>query len=179
MPEIGLYFGTSTGATEYVAYEIEQQLNAIRPEMAAATNIAFAQPEDFARWERLILGVPTWDIGQMQTDWDIFLAEIDGLDLSGKQIAIFGLGDQYGYPDTYLDAVGMLADQLTAQGAELVGRWPAEGYQVEASLALEDGYFKGLALDEDNESSLTAGRLKTWLAQVLAEFGLREGAAPA
>ncbi len=173
MTRIGVFFGSSNGATEYVAYEIVQRLNAITPDFAEALNIAHARPEDLLEWEYLILGIPTWDIGQLQVDWDFFLPGLDALDLTGKKVALFGLGDQYGYPDTYLDAVGILAERVVERGAQLVGRWPAAGYQVEASLALEDGYFKGLALDEDNEATLTAGRIATWIAQVVEEFGLR------
>jgi flavodoxin I len=110
----------------------------------------------------------------MQDDWDIFFPSFADLDLSGKKIAIYGLGDQYGYTMTFLDAVGFLGEEVLERGAQLVGYWPTTGYQFEASLALDGDSFMGLALDEDNEAKLTEDRLARWVSQVAHEFGLAE-----
>nr|MBA3924398.1 flavodoxin FldA [Nostocaceae cyanobacterium] len=40
------------------------------------------------------------------------------------------------------------------------------------SKAVRDGKFVGLALDEDNQSELTAERIKAWAAQLKGEFGV-------
>ena len=54
----------------------------------------------------------------------------------------------------------------------LVGYWPNEGYEFEASRALSDDghWFVGLALDETNQYELTDPRLDLWLPQVLDEM---------
>ena len=36
---------------------------------------------------------------------------------------------------------------------------------------LNDGTFCGLALDEDNQDDLSAGRIKNWVAQISSEMG--------
>ena len=81
------------------------------------------------------------------------LDEFDGLDLSGKRAALFGLGDQVGYPDTFADAIFFVADKLRQQGATLVGAWPAAGYTFHSSWAREDDRFLGLVLDDTTSPS--------------------------
>jgi flavodoxin long chain len=172
MATIGLFYGSNTGFTEEVARQLKEILDGIQPGLVDSTNIAHAAPDDLAAWDYLILGIPTVNIGQLQDDWDIFWPHLDEIDLTGKRIALFGLGDQYNYSDTFLDALGMLAAKVKERGAELVGEWPAAGYQFENSLALDGDHFVGLALDEDNEPELTRGRLETWIVRVLEAFGL-------
>ncbi len=50
-------------------------------------------------------------------------------DLQGKKIALFGLGDQKGYPENFLDGVGIMAEILEDRGASLVGFTSVEGYE--------------------------------------------------
>ena len=106
---------------------------------------------------------------------DELVSNISSLDLRGRHCALFGLGDQLGYSQWYLDAMGLLHQRLHSCGARLVGAWPnSDEYDFEASLALDaDGRcFVGLALDEDSQRSETDARLAAWLPQVMAEFGL-------
>jgi flavodoxin I len=123
-------------------------------------------------YEYLIVGCPTWNVGQLQDDWDALYTRLDGLDLTGKKLAIFGLGDQYGYPDNYCDAIGILGEKLAERGAELVGFTPAEGYAFSYSRGVADGTFMGLALDEENESEKTPERVTDWVWQLVDEFDL-------
>lgn len=172
MAKIGLFYGSNEGHTEAVAERIRDAFDAVEPGLVDVFNIGRSTVEDIARWDRLIFGIPTWNIGQLQDDWDLFLPRMDQLDLTGKTVAIFGLGDQYGYSGTFLDAVGLLADKVMDQGGEVVGLWPATGYEFEASLALVNDYFLGLAIDEDTQPRQTGERVRAWVAQLMDEFGL-------
>ncbi|GAA5525973.1 flavodoxin 2 [Microbulbifer aestuariivivens] len=170
---IGLFYGSSTCYTEMTAEKIRDRLGDewVDIHNVAEDDIALAQQYDF-----LIFGIPTWDYGELQEDWENVWDQLAALDLSGKTVALFGLGDQEGYPQWFQDALGYLHAQLIALGARAVGYWPAEGYQFEQSKGLsKDGsHFVGLALDEENEFDLSDERLDRWCAQVLREFGLRE-----
>lgn len=179
MSRIGLFYGSSTSQTEYVAYDIRDMIDArLGPDTVAFFNVGNSDISEMREYTYLILGIPTWDIGQLQADWDIMWDDLEALDLTGHKVAIFGLGDQYGYPDTYLDAAGMLAETVLALGGELVGYTPvAESYQFGHSLFTEGKSFMGLALDEDHQPKLTKERLNAWIEQVLTAFGLSEEAA--
>ncbi|WP_111641954.1 flavodoxin [Marinimicrobium alkaliphilum] len=171
MSKIGLFFGSDEGNTEAVAYRIQARLGA---EAVAVHDIADVTQLTFTDYDRIILGIPTWDFGQIQSDWEEFWEDIAEVDFTGKQVALFGLGDQFGYGDYFLDAMGMLHDVIVPAGAEIVGHWPTEGYEYDASKAEVPGgeAFVGLAIDEDQQEDLTAERLNRWCAQIHREFGL-------
>ncbi|MCL4507675.1 MAG: flavodoxin [Chloroflexi bacterium] len=179
MAKIGLFYGTDTGNTEDVAQRIKSMLDDIEPGIAALHDMSRATPADLAQYDCLILGIPTANIGQLQTDWDMFWPHLDKIDFSGKKAALFGLGDQYAYGNTFMDALGMLAYKIQERGGELVGAWPAADYNFDGSVALDGDHFLGLSLDQENQADLTQSRLEVWLPQVLAAFGIQTGVAVA
>jgi flavodoxin I len=168
---IGLFFGSDEGNTERIAYRIQQRFGAANLDVQ---DIADVTQLDFAKYNKIILGIPTWDFGQIQSDWEEFWDDISAVDFTGKQVALYGLGDQFGYGDYFLDAMGMLHDVIIQNGAEIVGHWPTSGYEFEASKAeiAGAGLFVGLALDEDQQEDLTAERLNRWCTQIQEEFVL-------
>lgn len=170
MGKIGLFFGSDEGNTERVAQAIVERLS---EELVDVYDIADVTQLDFAEYQQVILGIPTWDFGQIQSDWEEFWDDIAAVDFTGKQVALFGLGDQFGYGDYFLDAMGMLHDVVVESGAEIVGHWSTEGYDYDASKAEIPGAgkFVGLAIDEDQQEDLTSERLDRWCTQILAEFG--------
>lgn len=171
--EIGLFYGSTTGMTEDVAFRLQDLGNSMGLDLTAINIVDLADPHDMFAYEKLIIGTPTWNYGEHQDDWELVINQIADADLAGKKIALFGLGDQIGYPEYYLDAMGMLAAQFKAQGADLIGSWSAEGYKFTTSKALlPDGKnFVGLALDEDTQPELTDARMEKWLKMVVEQFG--------
>ena len=144
----------------------------IGEELVDIHNIKESPISLMADYDLLILGISTWDFGEIQEDWSEIWQKIAGVSLNGKYVALFGLGDQEGYGEWYLDAMGMLHDEIQQVGANIIGYWPNQGYEFEASKALtEDGsHFVGLALDEDSQYELSDERIATWVEQVLVEY---------
>lgn len=170
MQTIGLFYGSTNGTTEQIARQIVTLVEQSERAQVELLDVADFYLAEMLAFDWLILGVPTWNIGQLQKDWEAVFAEFDTLDLHGKQIALFGLGDQRGYPQTFGDALFFVADRARSCGAQIVGRWPTLGYTFEQSWAAEGEFFIGLLLDEDNQPELTAERLEAWVEQVLEEF---------
>lgn len=168
---IGLFYGSSTCYTEIVADKLRQRLGESRVDVY---NIAEQPLINAEFYQYLIMGIPTWDYGELQEDWEEVWDDIDDIDFSGRKVALYGLGDQVGYPEWFLDAMGFLHHKLKKLGAELVGYWPNEGYQYEGSKALtaDQQQFVGLALDDENQFDQTDARLDQWVHQILAEFDL-------
>jgi flavodoxin II len=125
-------------------------------------------------YQYLILGIPTWDYGELQEDWEANWDAIDDLDLSRRKVAIYGLGDQIGYPEWFQDALGYLWAKVVNIGATSVGGWPNQGYQFDQSQALtaDKQFFVGLALDDENQFDLTDAYIDQWSRQIMQEFGL-------
>ncbi|MDW6018893.1 flavodoxin FldB [Vibrio plantisponsor] len=167
--KIGLFYGSTTCYTEMAA---EKMRAIIGDDLLDIHNVKETPLSLMSDYDLLILGISTWDFGEIQEDWNELWDQIDGVPLNGKSVALFGLGDQEGYGEWYLDAMGLLHDEIKKTGANIIGYWPVEGYTFEASKALtEDGtQFVGLALDEDSQYELSDERIATWVEQVLIEY---------
>jgi flavodoxin I len=169
MSKIGLFYGTQTGKTETIAEMIQEELgnsNVILHDMSQV------EVDDFTGYENLIIGAPTWNVGELSSDWDAFFPDLDSIDFSGKKVAYFGVGDQIGYSDNFLDAIGILEGKISELGGKTVCPWPVDGYDFSESRGVRDGKFIGLALDEDNQGDLTESRIKTWVGQIKQAFGV-------
>lgn len=167
--KIGLFYGTQTGKTESAAEMIRDEFG---DDVVTLQDISQADAADFDDYQCLIIGCPTWNIGELQSDWEGFFPELDTISFSGKLVAYFGTGDQLGYGDNFQDAMGILEEKISQRGAKTVGYWSTDGYDFNDSKALRNGKFVGLALDDDNQSDLTDQRIKAWVTQLKTEFGL-------
>ncbi|MDJ0633852.1 MAG: flavodoxin FldA [Xenococcaceae cyanobacterium MO_188.B29] len=170
MSKIGLFYGTTTGKTESAAEMIQSEFGGAK--VVTLHEIADVEGSDFAEYKCVIIGCPTWDIGELQADWQGYYDELDDVDFSGKKVAYFGTGDQMGYAENFQDAMGILEEKISSLGGKTVGHWSTDGYEHEASKAEKNGKFVGLALDDDNQSELTESRIKEWVGQLKSEFGV-------
>lgn len=166
MKKIGIFYGTSTGQTEVVAEKLHKLLGL---DVADVINVEDATAADLARYPYLVLGTPTWGIGDMQDDWEDFLEELASADLGRKKVALFGLGDQDTYPESFADGMGVLYDWIRDK-VKVVGAWPLSGYHFNASDAVREGKFVGLVLDQENQAGLTDKRLGKWVEVLRKEF---------
>ena len=167
MKEIALFYGSYTGVTGDVAHRIAKELG---EDLVDVYNIS-KDGEQMKNYNKLIIGTSTWSIGELQEDWDRFMPVLEKMDFTGKIVALFGTGDQVGYPDTFLDGMGMLYETFQFRGARFVGTWPTTGYDFTSPLPLLDhDHFVGLAIDEDNQPELTDQRIKEWCSQIRPEF---------
>ena len=161
---VGIYYGSTTGCTEGVAGKIADQL---AEQNVSMVNVNSAKPSEMLQYDLLLLGTSTWGSGELQDDWAGFIGGLDGLDFSGRRVALFGLGDQAGWGDTFVDGMGLLYEVVKGLNAEVVGSWPVDGYDFIASQAAVDGKFVGLALDENNQAELTDSRIRDWLSLIV------------
>lgn len=174
MVTIGIFFGTDTGRTRRIAKLIAQKLG---DRAVAPLNINRTSVEQFLSHDRLILGTPTYGDGNLpglssgmaQESWEEFLPHLEGRDMRGKTVALFGLGDQDKYCNEFVDAMIFIHDAVLACGARVIGQWPVADYRFKASQALLDGRFVGLALDQINQSAMTEARIDAWLQQLSNE----------
>jgi len=164
---VGLFFGTQTGKTEDVASAVGEAAG------VEAQDIGEQSAADLAGFDGLIVGLPTWNTGadseRSGTAWDEYLEEIKTLDLCGKPVAVFGVGDSVGYGDNFCDAIEELHNTFQAAGAKMIGYTDASGYQHSDSKSVSDGKFLGLPLDEDNENDMTKDRVTNWVSQLKSE----------
>ena len=137
-------------------------------------NISDVDVSKLANYDFLIFGGSTigadnWEDAHT-SKWYSFFEALKSVSLKGKTVAIYGLGDQVLYPEHFVDGMAVLRDELVKAGAKVIGQWPAEGYEHTDSKSLEDGYFIGLALDDDHQSELSNERIGKWIRILKAEF---------
>lgn len=167
MSNTAIIYSFNTKKTGKIAKQIEEQFKDTDITLVNAEDVT---EERFLSFDRIIMGVPTWFDGELPNYWDEFVPALEDMDLSGKKIALFGLGDQKGYAENFLDGVGIMAEILEARGAELVGLTSIEGYEFESSRAQRDDRFLGLAIDYENQGSMNKQRVAGWVEQLKKEF---------
>lgn len=156
--KIAIVYGSTGGNAEDVAKKIQSNLKVD----AELLDIGSTDADTINSFDALILGSSTWYDGELQDDWDAF--DMDSLELKGKKVALFGVGDQQEYGDEFCNALGILYEVCVQKGAQIYGdKWSTEGYDFEASSAVVDGAFVGLAIDQENEEDLTDERVEKWV----------------
>lgn len=167
---IAIFYGSSTCYTEMSAEKIANVLGASQVDIYNITDEPLSSAQFY---DHIIFGIPTWDYGELQEDWEEVWPELDELNLSGKKVAIYGQGDQIGYPEWFIDAVGYLHKKLIHAGADVVGYWPTTGYEFDESKALtsDKAYFLGLALDDENQFELSEARIQQWCNDLHNQHG--------
>jgi len=167
MEQIAVFFSFHSNKTAKIGKHIAEFFG---EEAALMINAEEADDSSFLSYKNLILGVPTWFDGELPNYWDELVPAIEEMELSGKRFAIYGLGDQKGYPENFNDGVGIMAQILEKQGAEIVGFTSAEDFSFESSAALRGNQFCGLCLDQENQARLTNKRIENWVEQLKKEF---------
>jgi len=165
---VGLIYGTEGSTTKEVAKRISKMIGV---EHVNIDDVEDA--EDLAMYDALIVGTPTHntlaDEYRSGVGWDDIIDDIKKLDMSGKMVACFGLGDSACYGDGFCDAMEELHRTFKATGATMVGYVDTSEYEYDESKSEIDGQFIGLPLDEMNEDDMTEDRLKAWLLQIKEE----------
>jgi flavodoxin I len=168
MNRIGIFFGTDTGTTRLIAKKIAKRLDGLADK---PLNVNRTSLDAMLQYDFLILGTPTYGHGQLPGidtnikagSWQEFLPQLEGVDLGGKVVALYGLGNQDKYGERFADSLYYLYDAFRRRGATIIGSWSTAGYNHEASKAEVDGKFVGLVLDNNNQAMQTEERIDKWL----------------
>ncbi|MEN9502539.1 MAG: hypothetical protein RI964_1824 [Pseudomonadota bacterium] len=171
MSKIGIFFGTDSGTTRLMAKKMAKLLGDVA---AKPVNVNRCTPEALLQYDALILGTPSYGVDQLpgkstkiaDGSWEEFMPQLQGVNLSGKTIALYGLGDQEKYPDRFAHSLIHIYHWCVANGAEVVGQWSTEGYAFEHSPSVVDGQFVGLIIDQRSQSLLTDARLSAWIEAI-------------
>lgn len=161
MKKTVIIFGTSTGTCEDLAGRIGAKLG-----VDNIINVTALNDSVIADNDNLILGTSTWGAGELQDDWYDGIKVIQGANLSGKTVALFGCGDSESYPDTFVGGMAELYNAAKNAGANIIGAVSTDGYTFDESEAVVDGKFVGLALDEVNEDDKTDERINAWVEEI-------------
>lgn len=119
--KILISYATYSGGTQMASEFIKQKLEEDNHQIDLKT-IGEVSSDDFKDYDLLIFGSPSWNYdgkeGQPHQDFMIWMENNQNLDLKGKKIAVFGLGDSsYTY---FCGAVDILVDFFKKHQGELI-----------------------------------------------------------
>ena len=151
MKKTGIFYGSSTGTCEDLANQIADKMGVAASDVYSADKLSADLVKEC----------------ELQDDWYDGIKVLKSADLSFKSIALFGCGDSESYCDTFCDGMGILYEDLKDSGCSFIGnKVGTDGYSFSSSIAVVNGAFVGLALDEVNESDKTAERIDNWTAEL-------------
>ena len=146
---LDVYYGSQTGSCELLA---EDLVAAARARGMAPTmrSLDEAVIDELPSAERVLVITSTYGDGELpgesvglKPSWEEFMPQLAGVDLSGKVIALYGLGDQKKYPAVFVDAIGILHEALSDRGAVAwLGIAAAAYLLVFVALRKEGGAFR-------------------------------------
>ena len=169
--KIGIFYGSTSGNTDTASQYMKEYLetNDIDVEIF---DIGDTDVEEIEKFDKLIIGCPTWNIGELQDDWDSIYEDYKKINFKNKTAAFFGCGDQIGYSFNFLDAIGMLAEPFIENGGKLIGECSRDEYEFDDSKALKDeNTLYGLGLDYDNCDDDECEMLMiNWLDEIIDGF---------
>ena len=167
MKKTGIFYSKNAVITSEAAKKIQDAFGDFRIEVVP---VETAWQKDFERFDNIIAGASTWFDGELPAYWDELIPELNTLNLKGRKVAIFGIGNQADYPENFVDGIRILADAFEVAGARLVGQTSVEGYSFERSRAVVDGQFLGLVLDIESQPEKTDQRIRLWVETLKKEF---------
>jgi len=173
MAKTGIFYGPEKGSVDRVAHIVAKEFGEGNVDLISVKD---KDPKLMEQYDKIVLGVSTlgmsnWNSEIGKSDWDTFSGNLENVNLQGKDVAVFSLGDSVTYSEHFVDALGWMYDKLKPLGANLVGFVDSGDYEFEGSEGFRDGKFVGLPVDEDTEPERTEERVKSWVSMLKNDFG--------
>lgn len=164
MKTVGIFFGTTGGKTQEVVDIVAAKLGD-----AKLIDVGNGLGE-LASFDNIILASPTYGMGDLQDDWAGCIDELASADFTGKVVAFIGVGDAAIFGGNYVESMKHFHDAVAPKGAKIVGAMSTDGYSYEASEAVVDDKFMGLAIDTAFDEGEISEKVEEWLAKITPEF---------
>ncbi|MWC27772.1 flavodoxin [Paenibacillus sp. MMS18-CY102] len=131
MAKVIIVFASMSGNTEELSDAIAEGVKAAGLE-PVVKNVMDTEASQLEQYDAIIIGAYTWGDGELPDEMLDYYEAMDGLDLNGKQAAVFGSGDS-AY-DIFCGAVDTLEQKLKDRGAAIA----ADSIKVELNPTNEE-----------------------------------------
>ena len=173
MSKTALFYSPEGGNVNRVANKLGELIGNDKVDIVPVKEV---EKGDLAKYHKIILvgstvGADHWDNEIIVDEWIEFFTKIEEISFEKKKVAIVGLGNSVLYPAHFADGMAVLYERIIKQNAEVFGFVDSKDYDFTDSEAVnEEGFFCGLAIDEDNEAELTTERLEKWISILKSDF---------
>ena len=173
MSKTAIFYSPQGGNVDSVANRLGEMIGNDKVDIIPVIEV---EKGDLNKYNQIILvgstvGTDHWNNEVVVDEWIEFFKKIKDISFEEKKVAIVGLGNCVLYPEHFADGMADLYERITKQNAKVLGKVDAKDYDFEDSEAVnDDGFFCGLAIDEDNEAELTTERIEKWILILKSDF---------
>jgi len=173
MSKTAIFYSPEGGNVNGVTNKLGEMIGNDKVEIIPVKEV---EKGDLDKYNKIILvgstvGADHWDNEIVVDEWAEFFTKIKEISFEKKKVAIVGLGNSVLYPEHFVDGMAVLYEKIIQQNGDVLGFVDAKDYDFTDSEALnDDGFFCGLAIDEDNEAELTSERLEKWISILKSDF---------
>lgn len=164
MKTVGIFFGTNGGKTQEVVDIVAAQLGD-----AQVFDVADGI-DAIEMFDNIILASPTYGLGDLQDDWANVIDELADIDFSDKTVALIGVGDAALFAGNFVESMMHLYNAVEPKGAKIVGMTSTDGYDFDASEAVIDDKFMGLAIDASFDEDEITSKVESWVENLKEEL---------
>jgi len=114
--KIYIIYASNTGNTETLAQMIKEHLSV----PATVVSVTDVNLDDMSNSDLVLFGSSTWGYGNLQDDFEEFIEQMTPGRLAGKNVAVFGCGDQDNFEDMFCHATDIIREKALECGANIV-----------------------------------------------------------
>lgn len=118
MKKVAIIYGSTTGNTETVANLIKDNLSDCEVTLSDTNNASSEMVKDA---DLILYGSSTWGYGDLQDDFQVYHdKEMTNELLAGKNVAVFGCGDEESFEDVFCEATEIIRTKVLECDGNLV-----------------------------------------------------------
>ena len=118
MKKVTIIYGSTTGNTETAANMVKDNLSDAEVVISDVKDATAQMVEDA---DLVVYGSSTWGYGDLQDDFqEYYDKEMSNDLLSGKNVAIFGCGDEESFEDVFCEATEQIKSKVEECGGNVV-----------------------------------------------------------
>ena len=173
MSKTALFYSPEGGNVNSVTNKLGEMIGNDKVDIIPVKEV---EKGDLYKYNKIIfvgstVGADHWSNETVVDEWIEFFTKIKEISFEKKKVAIVGLGNSVLYPAHFVDGMADLYERILKQNAKILGFVDSKDYDFTDSEAVnDDGFFCGLAIDEDNEAELTTERLEKWIFILKSDF---------
>jgi flavodoxin len=114
-----IIYSTIGGNTELAVKKVQQELEN-KAVKVTIKRVDISDTADFAQAKLIILASPTYGQGSVEAHFLPFLSKMKKVDITTYNFAVIGLGDTKYYPEYLTESAGILEEQVTQAGGNIL-----------------------------------------------------------
>ncbi|MFV0255340.1 MAG: flavodoxin [Erysipelotrichaceae bacterium] len=115
--KVTIVYGSTTGNTERVAEIIKENLSAHE---VTLSNVTACDNSCLSDADLVLFGSSTWGYGDLQDDFAEYIETLDNSVLAGKNVAVFGCGDEEGFGEVFCNATEIIKTKVEELGGNII-----------------------------------------------------------